>query len=264
MTRITLRLLALSLPLLAACPVWAQTTIDQAKALAGGITAGDAPGFPVTLSATGSYKLTSNLIVPGNVSGIAITAPNVTLDLNGYSIIGPVNCTATAGQVVCTGPIGSASIGISAVVDGLSLRNGHVRGFGDSGIQMRGGLAEDLQVESNHGDGFSAAALPTDLPARISGVRVRLNAGVGLRSRHAIIERVVSSANQIGIWGYDISIIDSRVVGNFSKGLQDVSSGVVGAQPSALKGTVMHSNGSPSISGVSSSLGGNLIDGVAY
>jgi hypothetical protein len=148
------------------------------------------------------------------------------------------------------------------MADGVNLRNGNVRGFGGDGIQMRGGLVEDLQVESNHGDGISAAESNTDLPARVSGVRTRLNAGVGIRSRHGIVERVVSSANQIGIWGFDISIIDSRIVDNVGKGLQDVSSGTT--PPPALKGTVMHNNGGPSIIGVARSLGGNLVDGVAF
>ena len=32
--------------------------INQARALAGGVTPGDTPGFPVTVSQSGSYRLT--------------------------------------------------------------------------------------------------------------------------------------------------------------------------------------------------------------
>jgi len=35
--------------------------INQAKAKAGAVTAGDTPGFPVTISAAGSYRLTGDL-----------------------------------------------------------------------------------------------------------------------------------------------------------------------------------------------------------
>ena len=35
--------------------------INQAKALAGGVTTTDAAGFPVTLDASGSYRLTGDL-----------------------------------------------------------------------------------------------------------------------------------------------------------------------------------------------------------
>ena len=37
--------------------------INQARAMAGGITAGDNPGFPVNLTESGSYRLTSDLTV---------------------------------------------------------------------------------------------------------------------------------------------------------------------------------------------------------
>ena len=62
--------------------------IDQKGALAGGITSGDGPGFPVTISEPGSYRLAGNLIVSAT-SGIEIKTDNVTLDLNGFSIVGP-------------------------------------------------------------------------------------------------------------------------------------------------------------------------------
>ena len=41
--------------------------IDQNSALAGSVTPGDAPGFPVTISQSGSYRLTGNLIRNGSV-----------------------------------------------------------------------------------------------------------------------------------------------------------------------------------------------------
>jgi len=67
--------------------------IDQAKAEAGGVTSGDAAGFPVTLSQPGNYRLTSNLTVAdANVSAIQITADGVTLELNGHTLQGPVVC----------------------------------------------------------------------------------------------------------------------------------------------------------------------------
>ena len=65
------------------------TQINQARALAGGVTPGDGAGFPVTISASGGYRLTSDLTVPDeNASAVSITADSVTLDLNGFSIAG--------------------------------------------------------------------------------------------------------------------------------------------------------------------------------
>jgi hypothetical protein len=63
--------------------------IDQNRALAGNVTPVDAPGFPVTITQPGSYRLSGNLTAGANVSGIEILASNVTLDLNGFTISGP-------------------------------------------------------------------------------------------------------------------------------------------------------------------------------
>src|SRR3954463_6674651 len=69
--------------------------IDQNRAIAGNVTPGDDPGFPVTISKPGSYRLAGNLTVPGaDTSAIVITADAVTLDLNGFSIAGPLLCIA--------------------------------------------------------------------------------------------------------------------------------------------------------------------------
>src|SRR5271156_5439677 len=62
------RLLAMAGALTAwlAAPAWAVDgviEINQASAKAGGVTPGDTPLFPVTLSQPGSYRLTGNLDV---------------------------------------------------------------------------------------------------------------------------------------------------------------------------------------------------------
>jgi hypothetical protein len=41
-----------------------EITVDQDMAIAGSVTPGDAPGFPITLSQPGRYVLTSNLYPP--------------------------------------------------------------------------------------------------------------------------------------------------------------------------------------------------------
>ena len=65
--------------------------INQASALAGNVTPGDTPGFPVTISQPGSYRLAGNLTVPdANTTAIEVTATGqVTVDLNGFVISGP-------------------------------------------------------------------------------------------------------------------------------------------------------------------------------
>src|SRR5882724_6466568 len=82
--------------------------INQAAALAGNVTPGDMPGFPVTISAPGSYRLSGNLTVPNaNTTAIELTADNVSIDLNGFSNIGPVVCSGV--PVTSCGPTGTGS-----------------------------------------------------------------------------------------------------------------------------------------------------------
>lgn len=64
--------------------------INQACALSGGCLNGDGAGFPVSISVAGSYRLTSNLVLPdANTTGITLTASNISIDLAGFAIIGP-------------------------------------------------------------------------------------------------------------------------------------------------------------------------------
>jgi hypothetical protein len=136
--------------------------INQAAALAGGVTPGDAPGFPVTISQSGSYRLSSNLVISSaNGTGIVITAPNVNLDLTGFSIIGPGGCTAQPqGPPICSPP--GQGIGIQAGSDStvgpssVKVRNGSVRGMKLHGIQLTGtnSLVEEVAADGNAGSGL--------------------------------------------------------------------------------------------------------------
>src|SRR2546423_9959248 len=124
-----------------AMPAWAVDgviLIDQNKAMTGNVTPGDTPGFPVTISLPGSYRLASNLTVPdSDTTAIRITAANVTLDLNGFAILGPTTCSRTGspppGFLNCF--IGSGNgvesfIASSEVPSNIAVINGTVRGMG--------------------------------------------------------------------------------------------------------------------------------------
>lgn len=71
-------------------------TITQAKAVNGGVTPGDAPGFPVSITQPGSYRLAGNLtLTDPNVGAIEILAAGVTLDLGGFTVQGPTPARRT-------------------------------------------------------------------------------------------------------------------------------------------------------------------------
>ncbi|MBZ0112099.1 MAG: hypothetical protein K8J08_06555 [Thermoanaerobaculia bacterium] len=118
--------------------------INQVRAEVGGVTLGDTPGFPVTLSEPGSYRLTGNLDVRNTANAVDTTAIHVTsegvsIDLGGFAIRGPVVCTASGGPpstLVCS-PAGGFGHGIASD-SGVSTRvaNGTVMGMGYSGVSF--------------------------------------------------------------------------------------------------------------------------------
>ena len=137
------------------------TLIDQKAALAGRVTALDAPGFPVTISQSGSYRLAGNLNVPdAGTTAIEITADNVMLDLNGFTISGPNVCTPNPTRCAYSGGagIGIVAVGPPGVVSPANVRvmNGIVRGMGGHGIRMMGDdtLVQNVMSFSNGGPGI--------------------------------------------------------------------------------------------------------------
>jgi hypothetical protein len=134
-------------------------TIDQAKALAGNVTPGDAPGFPVTISQPGSYRLTGNLRVDDlSAHGIEITAPGtVTLDLGGFTIRGP-RCSASRCQINPPVVNGIYRYSVATTIPThatLSLRDGRIENFGGAGVHAAGLHAERLTVAGNGGSGIA-------------------------------------------------------------------------------------------------------------
>ena len=106
--------------------------INQAAVLASG-------GFPFQITQPGSYRLTSDLVVASTTAdAIDVSSGNVTLDLNGFSIVGP----------------GSGSgVGIKANAQPqVRIRNGAVQGMGDMGLFLGPTCAVERMRITNNGD----------------------------------------------------------------------------------------------------------------
>jgi len=172
--------------------------IDQNRALAGNVTPGDAPGFPVTISQPGSYRLSGNLTVPNaNVTAIEITGDNVTIDLNGFAIIGPTVCT---GSPPTCSPVSGTGFGItSATATTIAVYNGTVRGMGSSGIffttgaSAAGHIVERVRAESNGGNGIEIAGGNVSYSTAIG------NGGVGIGLFEGTASHNTAIANLYGI-----------------------------------------------------------------
>lgn len=153
----------------------------QADAIAGNVTPGDAPGFPVTISVTGSYRLGSSFLVATAVNGIEVTAPEVSIDLAGFRIAGS----------------GVGRNGITSFQRALSLRNGTVRGFSLDGVRTVGGalLVEDMRLMDNGRYGVNE-----DSPATAA----------------SFISRNIITGNQFGVRCAKVCLIEANVISNNS------------------------------------------------
>jgi hypothetical protein len=121
--------------------------INQSTVMAAG-------GFPYKITQPGSYKLSGNLVVAASsTDGIDIMASNVSIDLNGFTISGPVTCTGVGSGIFCVGDGGIgilASASLSAPIN-VAVRNGSVVGF-NVGIDSRQGfnyLVEEVRASGN-------------------------------------------------------------------------------------------------------------------
>lgn len=150
--------------------------ISQTCALQTGCFAGDTPGFPVTIAAAGSYRLTSNLVIPNDdTDGIRISTSDVGIDLNRFAII---RSSCLDNNTICRPNAGTGNgIETTAVsTRGLSVRNGSITGVGNSAVVL-GEQAEvrDVLVRWNGGD-----AIVVGLGSTVANAVVFQNGGDGI------------------------------------------------------------------------------------
>lgn len=115
-----------------------------------------AGGFPYAIGEPGNYVLTGSLVVPADTDGFVLSTSGVVFDLNGFSISGPVVCSA-----------GSCSVGSGMAIRGFSgtghahdttVRNGFIRGFGNNCLRLgSGSYVTELRVSDCGRSGISVA-----------------------------------------------------------------------------------------------------------
>jgi hypothetical protein len=154
--------LSFSVPALAA---EGAVLITQEAALAGNLTPGDGPDFPVTLTRSGVYVLGGNLKVTAGRSGIVVRSHDVTIDLNGFTLHGKDQ--AVRGIVVPGDRLN------------ISVRNGAITRFTREGIyapDFSVGRFEELHIYGNRGTGKILGAY-----VRIADSNISANLGSGLK-----------------------------------------------------------------------------------
>jgi parallel beta-helix repeat protein len=218
------------------------TLINPKDVARGAITPGDAPGFPITITQPGSYRLTANLTVPDlNTTAVEITADDVTLDLNGFSIMGPNVCTPD--PTTCqSGPglgvhAGSLQFGI-VPPNRVRVMNGTVRGMGLHGVRLmgEGTFVEKILAYSNGGpgivvgdgsviDSFSSLNGGSGIiGAILRGNNATRNKTLGIFVRGPGGVAIGNSAKVNGGYGIDVmcasTVADNSAVGNAEGGIR--------------------------------------------
>lgn len=154
--------------------------------------------LPQTIAAPGSYYLARDLTGVSGQPGITITASNVTIDLNGFTLRG------VAGSFY--------GIGSLAGANDLTVRNGGVTGWGGSGIDLanaNNGLIEGVVASGNRDIGIRSGGnfVVSRCVARNNGVTTG-QAGISTNGPGCVFEACASTGNGgAGIGGGSNSVI---------------------------------------------------------
>jgi parallel beta-helix repeat protein len=148
--------------------------------------------LPLTISAPGSYYLTRNLTATADGTAITVSADNVTIDLNGFTLAG--------------GGTGIRA-GIQAPVaqKGLCVRNGTLTGWTNSAIAatlVSGGVFENLRFTGNSGIAALRSGNNATVRACVATGHANSNAVIGtlaLGSNSTISDCTVSANSNTGI-----------------------------------------------------------------
>ena len=191
-------LITLLFVLTALCaPSYAQTMINQSSI----------SNFPYNITTSGSYKLSSNITVSSTgVTAFLINAPNVTLDLNGYTISGPLVCTNTS----CNSY--ASSFAVSSSQPGTTVQNGFIKGF------LTGVYVNSLGHISN----LTISSCEVGIQASQSTVHHNTISNcysVGIYSLSGEATDNIVTLCQYGIYALSSSIMNNTLLSNSTYGL---------------------------------------------
>lgn len=204
--------------------------INESCAVQTGCFAGDALGYPVTISQPGSYVLSGNLVIPDvNQTAILVSADQVSIDLNDFAII----------QSTCVGVFFScrptSGVGTGIDVDDINSR---------SGLTIQGG--------SIVGMGLNGIRLGMD--SKVLNMRVRWNRNVGIGGQNGIhvMDSIVAGNGGHGIFVTNsLTALDNVLIDNGSNG-------VVCGGGCIVSGSAVFRNGATGIQvGIGSTVSGN-------
>jgi hypothetical protein len=216
------------------------TVLINQSTITNGLTGCPTGGhFPIIICQSGSYRLSGNVTLPDAVTdAIDITADNVTIDLNGFTILGPTVCSGS--PLICNldNSRGTGN-GIFSSNANIVVMNGQIKGMGN-GISLLGprSRVQNVQATSNANNGILVAD-----NSLVASCTVSSNGGTGIvASGPSVVTGNVVSSNLVGIRN-NFSTAAMMISGN------SVVSNKVGVEltcPSLILGNLVSLNGNNS------------------
>jgi hypothetical protein len=161
--------------------------------------------YPIVLNQSGSYVLTSSLIVKTCADAMDINASDVTIDLNGMEIVGGgTNC--------------GSGVGINAQGGHLiTINDGKVAQFGSSGIVLgHSSTVHDVRVFAN---GFHGIVCADGCQIFNNVVNNNKSFGIDVPGSGRVSNNVVQFNGNAGIRVGDFSLVEENTADNNLSGI---------------------------------------------
>ncbi len=162
----------------------------QRTPISANTTPGDADStFKITQP--GSYYLTANLTGEIGKHGIEIAASGVTIDLNGFDLVGVAGMGNFDG-IRNTG----------ALAESIAIFNGTIRSWGGDGIDLQTNAVSNCRIEDVLSSRNTGAGISTGVGGTVSDCSAYFNSGVGFSAAGVcVFSRCI--ANRNGSFGFN-------------------------------------------------------------
>ncbi len=162
------------------------TEVEPRTAINATNTPGDADSlFKITLP--GSYYLAGNITGVLGKHGVEIAASGVTLDLNGFDLVG----------VPGMGLFDGVSTTVASLRN-IAVVNGSVRNWGDEGVDLGTLVAINWRVEGVHASGNGGTGIRTGIVGSVTNCLAYLNADTGIIAGDSCTVTDCSAASNSG------------------------------------------------------------------